>query len=112
MEAPPLAGVRVIDLTAWQAGPQATMILADYGADVVKVEAPQRLDGWRGGAGLTEDRMYERNPFWNAVNRGNRSVAAIASTRDARSAHGSSASAASAASAGSGRWLHVVRSIA
>jgi crotonobetainyl-CoA:carnitine CoA-transferase CaiB-like acyl-CoA transferase len=74
VEAPPLAGVRVIDLTAWQAGPQATMILADYGADVVKIEAPQRLDGWRGGAGLTADRMYERNPFWNAVNRGKLSI--------------------------------------
>jgi crotonobetainyl-CoA:carnitine CoA-transferase CaiB-like acyl-CoA transferase len=68
--APPLAGIRILDLTAWQAGPQATMILGDFGADVVKIEAPQRLDGWRGGAGLTADRMYERNPFWNAVNRG------------------------------------------
>jgi len=69
MSAPPLAGVRVLDLTAWQAGPQATMIVGDFGAEVLKIEAPQRLDGWRGGAGLTEDRMYERNPFWNAVNR-------------------------------------------
>jgi crotonobetainyl-CoA:carnitine CoA-transferase CaiB-like acyl-CoA transferase len=69
VSAPPLAGIRVLDLTAWQAGPQATMILADFGAEVLKIEAPQRLDGWRGGAGLTEDRMYERNPFWNAVNR-------------------------------------------
>ena len=69
MSAPPLAGIRVLDLTAWQAGPQATMILGDFGAEVVKIEAPQRLDGWRGGAGLTEDRLYERNPFWNAVNR-------------------------------------------
>jgi crotonobetainyl-CoA:carnitine CoA-transferase CaiB-like acyl-CoA transferase len=66
---PPLAGVRVLDLTAWQAGPQATMILGDFGAEVLKIEAPQRLDGWRGGAGLTAERMYERNPFWNAVNR-------------------------------------------
>ena len=48
----------------------------------------------------------------NAVNRGNLSVAAIASTRDARRSRGSSASEASAASAGSGRWLHIVRSIA
>src|SRR4051812_47761179 len=69
-EAPPLAGVRVLDLTAWQAGPQATMMLADFGADVVKIEAPQRLDGWRGGAGLTVDRAYERNPLWNSINRG------------------------------------------
>ena len=68
--APPLAGVRVLDLTAWQAGPMATMMLGDFGADVIKIEAPQRLDGWRGGAGLTVDRAYERNPLWNSINRG------------------------------------------
>ncbi len=66
---PPLHGVRVLDLTAWQAGPLATMILGDFGAEVVKIEAPQRLDGWRGGAGLDAERMYERSPIWNAINR-------------------------------------------
>ena len=66
---PPLHGVRVLDLTAWQAGPLATMILGDFGAEVIKIEAPQRLDGWRGSAGLHADRMYERSPIWNAINR-------------------------------------------
>ena len=65
----PLQGVRVLDLTAWQAGPLATMILGDFGAEVIKIEAPQRLDGWRGGAGLDADRAYERSPIWNAINR-------------------------------------------
>jgi crotonobetainyl-CoA:carnitine CoA-transferase CaiB-like acyl-CoA transferase len=74
MSTPPLHGVRVLDLTAWQAGPLATMILGDFGADVIKIEAPQRIDGWRGGAGLMADKMYERNPIWNAINRSKRGI--------------------------------------
>ena len=59
-EAPPgpLAGVRVVDLTAMISGPVATMMLADQGADVIKVEPPsgdlvRHMGATRGGLSAT-----------------------------------------------------------
>lgn len=45
----PLVGVRVIDLGHDWACPHTGRVLADFGAEVIKVEYPKRLDGMRGG---------------------------------------------------------------
>jgi len=44
----PLEGVKVVELGVWSAGPAAGGVLADWGADVVKVEHPQSGDPLRG----------------------------------------------------------------
>ena len=65
-----LAGVRVVDFSEYIAGPYCTMMLADMGADVVKVERPEG-DAWRHTAPVAP---YESRGFLG-VNRGKRSIA-------------------------------------
>jgi crotonobetainyl-CoA:carnitine CoA-transferase CaiB-like acyl-CoA transferase len=73
----PLAGLRVLDLTAWWAGPAATGLLAALGADVVHVEGPARMDGMRtvGMMWGSRPEWWELSPFFLAVNTNKRDVA-------------------------------------
>ncbi|OBG28135.1 acyl-CoA transferase [Mycobacterium alsense] len=72
----PLAGVRIVDLTAFWAGPAATHLLAAVGADVVKVESIQRPDGIRysGGMRTDVDDWWEYGWVFHAMNTNKRSV--------------------------------------
>ncbi len=70
----PLAGVKVVELARILAGPWAGQTLADLGADVVKVEAPEGDDTRRWGPPFL-DRGEDRSAaYFHAANRGKRSV--------------------------------------
>ncbi len=65
----PVAGLRVLDLTEHMAGPFCTMILADMGAEVVKLERPGKGDSvraWGDGS--------ERNPYFRYINRNKKGI--------------------------------------
>ncbi len=79
----PLAGVRVLDLSRVLAGPFCTQLLADLGADVVKVERPPAGDDTRqwGPPFLPDDGP---SAYYVSCNRGKRSLALDLSRPDAR----------------------------
>ena len=77
----PLAGLRVLDYGQYVAGPFATMLLADLGADVVKVEPPTG-DQWRRYDPLAAG----ESRHFHALNRGKRSVALDLKTVEGRRA--------------------------
>jgi crotonobetainyl-CoA:carnitine CoA-transferase CaiB-like acyl-CoA transferase len=66
---PPLAGLRVLDYAQYVAGPFAGMLLADLGADVIKVEPPAG-DAWR----LYEPFADGESRYFYSLNRNKRSV--------------------------------------
>ena len=82
----PLEGVRIVDLTAFWAGPAATHLLAAFGADVVKVESIQRPDGIRYSGGMRKDvdDWWEYGWVFHAMNTNKRSVTLDLGSEDGR----------------------------
>lgn len=82
---PPLTGLRVLELARILAGPWIGQLLADFGADVVKVEAPEGDDTRKWGPPFVEGVGEEHlsAAYFHSANRGKRSI-----TADFRSAEG------------------------
>jgi formyl-CoA transferase len=70
----PLEGIRIIDFTQVMMGPSATQMLADFGADVIKVENPKGGDLSRTAFGATDEAGLN-NPVFCSLNRNKRSLA-------------------------------------
>jgi len=75
----PLGGIRVLDIATIIAAPLSATLLADYGADVVKVELPGSGDGARDFPPFKEGKSL----WWKAINRNKRLI-----TLDLRSPEG------------------------
>ena len=72
--AAPLAGIKVVELARILAGPWAGQTLADLGAEVIKVEAPEGDDTRRWGPPFIERDGDTSAAYFHATNRGKRSV--------------------------------------
>ena len=71
----PLEGVKVLDLSRVLAGPYATMVLGDLGADVIKVEHPERGDDTRHwGPPFAGEGENGESAYFLSVNRNKRSI--------------------------------------
>jgi crotonobetainyl-CoA:carnitine CoA-transferase CaiB-like acyl-CoA transferase len=78
------SGLKVLDLASFIAGPAATTILADFGADVVKVEPPVTGDPYRFFSTTPPNPVSEFNYAWQLTNRNKRSIALDLKSSDAK----------------------------
>ena len=82
----PLTGVRVVDLTQALSGPYCTSILADYGADVIKVEPPRGDMIRRTGPFADDDSRRDFGQVFQNANRNKRSIVLDLKSPDGRDA--------------------------
>ena len=71
----PLAGLRILDVTQALSGPYCTMMLADLGADVIKIEPPTGDMTRNAGPFTAEDTERAYGGYFASINRGKRSIA-------------------------------------
>ena len=69
-----LQGVRVLDLTQMMAGPFCTMLLADQGADVIKIEPPEGEATRVYGPHFADDAERHYGGYFQSINRNKRSI--------------------------------------
>jgi len=69
------SGLKVLDLASYIAGPAATTILADFGADVIKIEPPGTGDVYRFFSAMPPNPVADTNYAWQLTNRNKRSIA-------------------------------------
>jgi len=79
-----LDGVRVVDLTVWFQGPVAAQHLADFGAEVIKVERPQGGDQGRGVRSIKALPVADWNQYFLVINRNKKSIALDLKKREGR----------------------------
>lgn len=80
----PLKGVKIVDLTYFVAGPGATKMLADWGADVIKVEPPFGDPGRATGGTMLCPIEKDCNPWYSAYNYNKRGLALNLKTEEGK----------------------------
>ena len=78
------ADLKVIDMSSWIAAPVAATMLADFGAQVIKIEPPQAGDGYRNFALMASTPTSDVNYTWQMDNRNKRSLALNLKTEESR----------------------------
>ena len=76
--------LKVIDMSSWIAAPVAATMLADFGAQVIKVEPPEAGDGYRNFALMPSSPTSEVNYTWEMDNRNKRSIALNLKTEEGK----------------------------